>query len=333
MFLPFFTITSFLRVQEYCVPNYEQCGGIGYFGSTNCCLNARCEYVNDYWWQCNDIKHLTVPDCFKVRRNILSLNQTEVDDLIQAFFILKLRGVYDNITWYHGEIPTFYMFHGNNFFLPWHRWYVLYIENAIRDIGGRFSCFAMPYWDWALDATKENSSSIWNIFGPLGSPENDFCMSNGPFVNWTTTVGNHTCLKRLGSDTVQFDDIYQMSDLIKNNADYNASFRDTFESGSHAYVHLFVGGSVNTKPAPDDPLFWLHHTFVDMVFAMWQDFHNYTSSENITEEQFLSSEVDIPMVYANMTTRQLWSILENNYTYQVDDFSSTLFDWTTLISF
>lgn len=34
--------------------------------------------------------------------------------------------------------------------------YILLIEDAVRALGGKWSCFAMPYWDWTLDAGKED---------------------------------------------------------------------------------------------------------------------------------------------------------------------------------
>lgn len=36
-----------------CVEKWLQCGGWNYFGATDCCEGTRCEYVNDWWWQCN----------------------------------------------------------------------------------------------------------------------------------------------------------------------------------------------------------------------------------------------------------------------------------------
>src|SRR5215831_6272389 len=40
--------------------------------------------------------------------------------------------------------------HGNWYFLPWHRAYILMYERAVRQITGN-NDFALPYWDWTLD--------------------------------------------------------------------------------------------------------------------------------------------------------------------------------------
>ena len=37
--------------------------------------------------------------------------------------------------------------HGNWFFLPWHRAYLLYFEQIRRELTGEAS-FALPYWNW-----------------------------------------------------------------------------------------------------------------------------------------------------------------------------------------
>jgi len=85
--------------------------------------------------------------------------------------------------------------------------------------------------------------------------------------------------------------------MIKNVMDYSGTggsgsptlgFRFTFEIGPHARPHLFVGGSEDTFASPDDPVFYLHHAFVDKVFAMWQECHNYKDPNAITAQQFPS---------------------------------------------
>lgn len=38
----------------------------------------------------------------------------------------------------------------------------------------------------------------------------------------------------------------------------------------HNRVHLWVGGNMVPMTSPDDPVFFLHHCFVDKVWADWQ---------------------------------------------------------------
>ncbi len=228
--------------EAQCIGQYLQCGGLNYWGPTNCCEGHQCEFVNDYWWQCNPVpgwvppaaattapaaaeaptlaptrhphhwghhhhNHTSVPtvaptafpteagppfwqqDCFRVRKNILNLTPEELADFIEALQVLKANGVYDNVTAVHGDPKTFGLFHGNDYFLPWHRWYVLKIETEVRNLGGKWACFAMPYWDWTLDAGREMESPIWNIFGPMGKKNDSFCMREGPWAAWNNSKG------------------------------------------------------------------------------------------------------------------------------------------------
>jgi tyrosinase len=82
----------------------------------------------------------------------------------------------------------------------------------------------------------------------------------------------------------------------------NGAFRPSFESGAHARPHLYLGGAMNSFASPDDPIFWLHHCFVDKIYTMWQDCHNYLDPLHITETMFLSTEVDTVMAYTEDVT-------------------------------
>ena len=44
------------------------------------------------------------------------------------------------------------------------------------------------------------------------------------------------------------------------------------EGGVHAYGHIGVGAVMNDVYAsPGDPVFWLHHAFIDRNFRIWQN--------------------------------------------------------------
>ena len=94
----------------------------------------------------------------------------------------------------------------------------------------------------------------------------------------------------------------QMWDLTVNNPVYDGTFRPTFEAGAHSRPHLFIGGAMNTYASPDDPVFWLHHSFVDKVYAIWQECNRFFDPTNVTENQFPSSLLDLGMPYAPEVT-------------------------------
>ncbi len=54
----------------------------------------------------------------------------------------------------------------------------------------------------------------------------------------------------------------------------SAGFRNNLEGwrgvNLHNRVHVWVGGQMATGMSPNDPVFWLHHCFVDKLWSEWQ---------------------------------------------------------------
>ncbi|WP_331234027.1 tyrosinase family protein [Natronorarus salvus] len=53
-------------------------------------------------------------------------------------------------------------------------------------------------------------------------------------------------------------------------------FRDEYGDPTPAFhnlVHIWVGGSMSDHTSPNDPVFFLHHCFVDKLWAQWQRKH------------------------------------------------------------
>lgn len=46
-----------------------------------------------------------------------------------------------------------------------------------------------------------------------------------------------------------------------------------FGNGLHNRVHEWVGGSMGPGTSPNDPIFFLHHAFVDKIWADWEQMH------------------------------------------------------------
>jgi tyrosinase len=41
----------------------------------------------------------------------------------------------------------------------------------------------------------------------------------------------------------------------------------------HNKVHRWVGGLMMGATSPDDPVFWLHHAYMDLLWTRWQQAH------------------------------------------------------------
>jgi len=47
-------------------------------------------------------------------------------------------------------------------------------------------------------------------------------------------------------------------------------FQRSLELGSHAAVHIAIGGTMNSPSSPADPIFFLHHANLDRIWSEWQ---------------------------------------------------------------
>jgi tyrosinase len=61
-------------------------------------------------------------------------------------------------------------------------------------------------------------------------------------------------------------------------------FQSTLEGLVHGGTHNAVGGDMAGSASPTDPLFWLHHSFIDKVWADWQASPNGKNPPNTTEK-------------------------------------------------
>ncbi|QBF28923.1 tyrosinase family protein [Pseudomonas tructae] len=188
-------------------------------------------------------------------------------------------------------------------FLPWHRWFVKMLEDELRTVGS-FSDGTLPYWDWTLDSANPEESPIWasNWMGGNGDPEKNDFIQDGPFSNpetWpvvfpltegakeplrrnfgrlASTLPNAQALARAMSrphysEPGHFGEQFQMGfcNYLEGWVTPNADSALT-EPGTqlHNRVHNWIGGNMATMMSPDDPVFFLHHCFVDKIWADWQ---------------------------------------------------------------
>jgi len=96
------------------------------------------------------------PAAPKLRRSLhgMALN----DPILQTWRdgVRLLKAASGSVSWasfaaIHGDDNGFHLCpHGNWYFLPWHRAYLLMYERAVRLLTGN-NDFALPYWDWTLD--------------------------------------------------------------------------------------------------------------------------------------------------------------------------------------
>ncbi|SEE72570.1 tyrosinase [Streptomyces sp. 2231.1] len=231
-----------------------------------------------------------------VRKNQASLTAAEKRAFTSAILELKRTGIYDRFVITHNNFITNdtdtgeRVGHRSPSFLPWHRKFLMEFESALQSVD---SSVSIPYWDWT--AERELTSSLWatDFLGGTGRAEDQQVM-DGPFAasNGAWPIGDgvdeRKFLRRsLGSglplpereevDAALAVDVY---DVAPWNSASRGGFRNTIEgwrgfrgTGIHNRVHTWVGGNMATGASPNDPAFWLHHAFIDKLWAQWQQLH------------------------------------------------------------
>ncbi|MGW6917308.1 tyrosinase MelC2 [Kitasatospora sp. NPDC054939] len=228
-----------------------------------------------------------------VRKNQATLTAQEKRAFVNAVLALKRNGGYDSFVSTHN---TFIISdtdngervgHRSPSFLPWHRKFLLQFEQALQAIDPTVN---LPYWDWTAD--RSASATIWgaDFMGGNGR-SSDGQVTTGPFAyssgNWTLTVrpDSRQYLRRsLGTSVAQLPSRSDADGVLAittyDAAPWNSSsdgFRNNLEgwrgANLHNRVHVWVGGHMMTGMSPNDPVFWLHHCFIDKLWSEWQKRH------------------------------------------------------------
>ncbi|ORY04901.1 Di-copper centre-containing protein [Basidiobolus meristosporus CBS 931.73] len=206
-----------------------------------------------------------------VRREIRQLSQNERREFFDALKTLHnpngSSSAYDELTLIHANYAN--EAHSGSAFCPWHRQYLRVLETKLQQINPKIM---LPYWDWTIDSQAPHQSEIFNenYFGGDGDLKG--CVSNGPFAGWQMKYPDPHCLSRKFNLQGKIGTFYS-SDVIMNVANSSrtyADFRGQLESPIHGVVHMGIGGDMTAMTSPNDPLFWLHHAFIDKIWADWQ---------------------------------------------------------------
>ncbi|KAI9341033.1 hypothetical protein DFJ73DRAFT_778937 [Zopfochytrium polystomum] len=219
---------------------------------------------------------------FTTRREWRELSDQEKSNYINAVQKLRnitsgggRRGVYDDLVAIHASAIKY--IHGQPLFFPWHRYFIRVYESYLQAIDPTVS---LPYWNWAIDGQEPLTDG--SIFGPSalslgtrGEPsDTDHCLRDGFAKDWTSFYDS-ACVARNYVDGFALYDDTVLTPLVKSSVNFT-DFTVPME-GAHNGVHVFAGGVGGDlyyiDMSPNDPLFFLHHAFVDMQWYLWQQAH------------------------------------------------------------
>jgi tyrosinase len=232
-------------------------------------------------------------------------------DAVLALKAEQIEGNTNTYDWYvrahlntdHGQDPAGRPLNDAHYgpaFFPWHRQFLIEFERDLQRVSGDQN-LGLPYWDWSVDNSQ--TSSIWgsDFMGGNGRASDGKVM-DGQFAydkrndddprKWVlkvrTSVEELYLRRQFGSLRQPPFSLPTPSDVrdARNETPYDVQpwddrstgrFRNRAEGwipyGMHNLVHNWVGGSMLPITSPNDPIFFLHHCFVDKLWADWQVLH------------------------------------------------------------
>ncbi|KAI8870152.1 Di-copper centre-containing protein, partial [Ramicandelaber brevisporus] len=226
-----------------------------------------------------------------VRKEIRSLTPAELNAYIAAATKLEqetANNAHDWLTAVH--LAHKQQTHSTSLFFPWHRWMMNLYQIQLHRIDPNVT---LPYWDWSADAHSMESAPVFSIWGGNGlasySSATDAgngagggmvdvqnpCIADGPLANVIRAIGptgTPHCLSRnfnAGNTIYGVYDHAYMINLVQHSATFNDIWRGV-ENGPHSAIHYGIGSTMATLQSPNDPIFFLHHTFVDKLWDDWQ---------------------------------------------------------------
>ncbi|MER9507196.1 tyrosinase family protein [Mesorhizobium sp. LSJC264A00] len=187
--------------------------------------------------------------------------------------------------------------HQSWYFLPWHRGYLIALENMIRHEiklqNGPHDTWALPYWnyfgtnqnvlppafrtaDWP-DGTGDNPLFVEQRWGPLSS-STPFDVSSQTNLD---PVGHPDFVGPGGGGSAGFGG-------LETGFNHGGGTNGELEMDPHNIIHGLVGGGHPTLSFPDgrplpglmsnprtaglDPIFYLHHCNIDRLWESWNNF-------------------------------------------------------------
>ncbi|UHQ18982.1 tyrosinase family protein [Lysobacter sp. KIS68-7] len=176
-----------------------------------------------------------------------------------------------------------------NHFLPWHRMFVFFFEQIIREVSGRAD-FTLPYWDYtSTDPLKRGILPIQfrspndPVFGVLYRSDRTSLANTGQRID-------------KAQPTDQMDISATMATASYTTVGTVLGFCRSIDANIHGRIHVLVGTAKNMGAVPyaaRDPLFWVHHSTIDRLWASW----NANGGANPTTGTWLNT----PFVFADRT--------------------------------
>ncbi|HEX4214700.1 MAG TPA: tyrosinase family protein [Candidatus Dormibacteraeota bacterium] len=212
----------------------------------------------------------------------LDVDHADIASLRDAYGKMQAISGTDNRSWiywagYHG-FSNFYCWHHAStgadsteypysLFLPWHRAYLMYWDQAARD---QNPGAALSWWDWSAQTGVPDAFAQEQVDG-AGNP-----LFDGPMPDMSDQPARRT--RRWPGDPSQLPSASDVDSMMALSSfeDFQAQIEQL-----HDAVHGWAGGinpdnereggdMASIPVAAYDPLFWAHHCMIDRLWYLWQ---------------------------------------------------------------
>jgi tyrosinase len=197
-----------------------------------------------------------------IRKEHLEMTATEKVNLVNAFYQLRTGAdLIADLAEFHAD---FFVFENTNdpnglaihfnlpdrpenqIFFAWHRRQMFELEQVMQDINPNIS---MPFWDSSTDQSV--NSTLWDQ-NFMGQFDADWGLgrnvgAGGPLPTLQTVID------------------------VQANTDFLLYSNDMERGDAHTGGHRYAGGVMRTSRSPRDPIFYLHHTYVDKLWTDWEE--------------------------------------------------------------
>lgn len=271
----------------------------------------------------------------RVRRSLhgMALDDPDLSAYREFVRIMQAQDQTKPVSWLqyslmHGRYGGGYRYcpHGDWYFLPWHRAFVLMYENAVRKLVGK-SDFAMPYWDWTVDRIMPSSFTDTSYQGkpnPFYVPGRTLDTGNWPLPDaWVgpevmaNNVYRETAFPLFGTSRNPAQNDLDMSWVVRGGGS-----QGFLERTPHNLIHNSIGAFMPSAGSPRDPIFMMHHSNIDRIWANWNALGRSNLSGMSAAEQKLFLNINFKDNYLTPSgglygaySRDMQSIATLGYTY------------------
>ncbi|HEX8646612.1 MAG TPA: tyrosinase family protein [Thermoleophilaceae bacterium] len=210
----------------------------------------------------------------RVRRNIASLSQPEIDTLAKAFSGVMARDASDPNGYYamagaHG-LPGAWCAHHDDPFNPWHRTFLKLFEDQLRTISGCEEV-TLPYWDITTllpDVLQQAPFAAYKLPEDPGATADP--PEPGTYFPYTTSRNDPATIQQNMTTNGVYEDI-ATSITQSLWGTFSTGGYQSFSMQAHDGGHDAIGPTMGDQNvAAFDPIFWFFHCNLDRLWLNWQ---------------------------------------------------------------